>query len=350
LSYHHYLRLEAHAPKAYGSLTPTTRLVAITIASHLNKNKNQYRISAETLSGYARASRAQVDKAIKDLVAAGIFEVSQSGKRSPRNFKLLVECPESCKARPVDHYTKTELRARGADSVALAESEVHSSQELLHSFEPEVHSFDPVIPQNLATNRDDRELDRDINKDDDHFIFSMISKSLKAMEKTGDLSPDHTHLKAVLDSDPGLVITHARRIMETATGNPETYLKSAIKKYPKSLTKKPNSEKDTSIAKPLSQSSLEIHWRDLSDNNPELIEWGSLSNPYKDFLQRITKGVLTITAAKIANKAQHYQLDLSTCQTITQAGELTSKHPDLETQPGLDPQLKAVFLSTGKAL
>jgi hypothetical protein len=123
VSYHHYNRLLDHwqpkrkpegqilafgSKERYESLSPGAVAVAQFVAGHLNKRSNYWEISQKTLEAKLGFTRGTIVKALKDLVAWGVFTRSRANNAKPYNYRLAIECPVDC-ARLADHNTESEL-------------------------------------------------------------------------------------------------------------------------------------------------------------------------------------------------------------------------------------------------
>lgn len=358
MTYHHYRRLSEHWPEATNKLSPAAKLVALTIANHLNLESGRWAISAKTISSWAGGlSRGSIDTAVKKLEALGVFEVSRDSQRKPREFRLLVECSQECD-RIKDHNTPTERQ------LALARPKT-TPTELLNLETPpnelpnlsttELLNLERELPNLLATNK---ELIKINKKDDseDSFEFLFITETLKELNETNQFNSGHALLKAALDSDKELVIERAQEVMAKGTV-PKKYLKASIINHPESLIKrtakddtdnklKTDTQKFMSeLAKQELKKKHASQWNALMKSEPTLLEWDSisdlghpLSGGYLNFLARVCPQTLTTTAAKIVSKASHYDINLYECKSLTEAGERTSEYPDPPTLATLRQQ------------
>jgi hypothetical protein len=344
LTYHHYRRLSEHWPESAKHLRPAATLVALTIASHLNQESSRWAISAKTISTWANGlSRGSIDTAVKQLEALGIFGVSRESQRRPREFKLLVECPQGCE-RAKDHNTPNELKA------ALAKPQTEptempnletTSTEMPNLLATEMPNLEREMPNLLATNKESIEINKKDDKQDS-FEFLFITETLKELNETNQLTSGHALLKEALEDNPELVIERAQEVMAKGTV-PKKYLKASIINHPESLIKKPAQESKTetdswanSLAKQNLKNKHAKQWETLKTNEPTLSEWETIQNDYLgpihlEFLARVCPQSLTSTAAKIVSKAAYYGVSLKDCKSLTQAGELTSEYPDLPT-------------------
>ena len=346
MTYHHYRRLSEHWPENSKHLSPAAKLVALTIANHLNKESGRWALSAKTISSWAGGlSRGSIDTAVKKLEALGLFEVSRDSQRKPREFRLLVECPEGCD-REQDHKTPSER------SKALARPKTEPTElpnlkttpnELPNLLATELPNLERELPNLLATNRELIEINKKDDKQDS-FEFLFITETLKELDETNQFTSGHALLKEALDSDKNSVIERAKAIMsKDGISVPKKYLKSSIINHPESLIKKPAQESKTETDNwPNLQTKQNLknkhakQWEILRANEPTLPEWDSIQNDYLgpthlEFLARVCPQSLTSTAAKVVSKAAYYGVSLKDCKNITQAGELTSEHPDLPT-------------------
>lgn len=358
MTYHHYRRLSEHWPEATNKLSPAAKLVALTIANHLNLESGRWAISAKTISSWAGGlSRGSIDTAVKKLEALGVFEVSRDSQRKPREFRLLVECSQECD-RIKDHNTPTERQ------LALARPKT-TPTELLNLETPptelpnlsttELPNLERELPNLLATNKELIEINK---KDDseDSFEFLFITETLKELNETNQFNSGHALLKAALDSDKELVIERAQEVMAKGTV-PKKYLKASIINHPESLIKRTakddtdnKQQTDTQnfmseLAKQELKKKHASQWNALMKSEPTLLEWDSisdlglpLSGGYLNFLARVCPQTLTTTAAKIVSKASHYGINLFECKSLTEAGERTSEYPDPPTLATLRQQ------------
>lgn len=358
MTYHHYRRLSEHWPENSNHLSPAAKLVALTIANHLNKESGRWAISAKTISSWAGGlSRGSIDTAVKKLEALGLFQVSRDSQRKPREFRLLVECPQGCE-RPKEHNTPSELQT------ALARPQAEPTEmpnlkttpnEMPNLDTTEMPNLERELPNLLATNK---ELIKINKKDDkqDSFEFLFITETLKELNETNQFNSGHALLKAALDNDRELVIERAREVMAKGTV-PKKYLKASIINHPESLIKKTakddtdnKNQTDTQkfmsgLAKQELKRKHASQWAALMINEPTLLEWDSISDSglplsggYLDFLARVCPQTLTSTAAKIVSKASYYRINLFECKSLTEAGERTSEYPDPPTLATLRQQ------------
>jgi hypothetical protein len=346
MSYQHLNRLKAHwleNPNAE-KLSPAQKLVALVIAAAINKKTNHYHLSAETISKQTLLSTGAIDKATPKLEALGFFSVSRAGMRSPKDFRLLVECPETCRARPQDHYTATELRDRPERDLASAgnsipdktESPILSGTEspILEAEFPILEAESPILS---GTNKELIKINKEnINKQD--FEFLVISNTLKELAKRHELTQDHQLLKAALEGNRVEVLARAKEITRTAI-NPKAYLTEITKTSPDSLLKRtPEQVNKTKYSR-----NLKSQYEAYRENEPELISWTELGVSQTNFLERITGATLSLTAANLASKAASRGIDLDTAKSATQANELI-------TDPEKNLDLAVAALARSRAL
>jgi DNA-binding MarR family transcriptional regulator len=316
LTYHHYRRLSEHWPETSSQLRPAAKLVALTIANHLNKDSGRWAMSAKTISEWAGGlSRGSIDTAVKKLEALGLFEVSRDSQRKPRDFRLLVECPQGCE-RLKEHNTPSELQlalARPKAELTELPNLKTTPNELPNLRATELPNLERELPNLLATNK---ELIESNKKDDkqDSFEFLFITETLKELNETNQFQSGHALLKAALDSDRDLVLERAKEVMAKGTV-PKKYLKASIINHPESLIKRPPQDKTPDPTKPkqaffglvfksgVSTGQLEHYWRALQTHT-NLCEWTELSRPQIDFL-----GHLSTEATPLKNTAANLVSD-----------------------------------------
>lgn len=308
MTYHHYRRLSEHWPETSSQLSPAAKLVALTITNHLNKDSGRWAISAKTISTWAGGlSRGSIDTAVKKLEALGLFEVSRDSQRKPREFKLLVECPQGCE-RLKEHNTPAELQ------LALARPKAEPTElpnlktipnQLPNLSATELPNLERELPNLLATNKELIEINKKDDKQDS-FEFLFITETLKELNETNQFTSGHALLKAALDSDRDLVLERAQEVMAKGTV-PKKYLKASIINHPESLIKRP--PQDNTPNKPkqffnglvfksgVSTGQLEHYWRALQAHT-NLCEWAELSGPQINFL-----GLLSTESTPLKNTA-----------------------------------------------
>lgn len=316
MTYHHYRRLSEHWPENSKHLSPAAKLVALTIANHLNKDSGRWAISAKTISTWAGGlSRGSIDTAVKKLEALGLFQVSRDSQRKPREFRLLVECPQGCE-RPKEHNTPSELQA------ALARPQAEPTElpnlkttpnELPNLDTTELPNLERELPNLLATNKELIEINKKDDKQDS-FEFLFITETLKELNETNQFTSGHALLKAALDSDRELVIERAKEVMAKGTV-PKKYLKASIVNHPESLIKRPPQDNTPNPATPkqffnglvfksgVSTGQLEHHWRALQAHT-NLCEWAELSRSQINFL-----GLLSTESTPLKNTAANLVSD-----------------------------------------
>ena len=334
MTYHHTNRLIHHWPgpftdpktKKLRGLSSNEKLVAFLIAQHINLETNHYCLSAETISRYGNGlSRSGIDRAVQNLEAAGVFEITRAGQRSPRDFRLLIECPSDCQAEPSIHYTPQELAARATrpkkpksdkpelDNVLRLER----ATQLPHLATQLPHLADE-LPYLSATNKQTININKEnINNED--FLLLVISESLLEIEKNGLLTPEHQELKTALDSKGTQLLDRATELTRPAK-NPKAYLKATIEKNPLALLATPE----------LNQGKTQRRYEALRPLFPELVSWDLLhaGASQSNFLERVSKTELSVTAAKLASKAAYNGIDLDGVNSITEAAALVEGHQD----------------------
>jgi hypothetical protein len=325
LTYHHYRRLSEHWPESAKHLRPAATLVALTIASHLNQESSRWAISAKTISTWANGlSRGSIDTAVKQLEALGIFGVSRESQRRPREFKLLVECPQGCE-RAKDHNTPNELKA------ALAKPQTEptempnletSSTEMPNLLATEMPNLEREMPNLLATNKESIE----INKKDDienSFEFIFVWETLAALKGANQLRADHALLIEELKTNPQSVIERAKEITAKAT-EPKSYLRGAIMKHPESLIKRSKLDKKPDYTPLIPEARIRSKWESFLINSPELIEFDNLSSSSRKFLQTVAKDseTLTLTSANLATKATRLGFDIGSARSVSEASSI----------------------------
>lgn len=299
MTYHHYRRLSEHWPEATNKLSPAAKLVALTIANHLNLESGRWAISAKTISSWAGGlSRGSIDTAVKKLEALGVFEVSRDSQRKPREFRLLVECSQECD-RIKDHNTPTERQ------LALARPKTPPTEllnletpptELPNLSTTELLNLERELPNLLATNKELIEINK---KDDseDSFEFLFITETLKELNETNQFNSGHALLKAALDSDRELVIERAQEVMAKGTV-PKKYLKASIINHPESLIKRPPQDKTQTeqklpkarfglmLSNGFTTGQLQHHWREIQAHT-DLCDWEELDKGAMYFLSQL---------------------------------------------------------------
>lgn len=350
MTYHHYRRLSEHWPETSSQLRPAAKLVALTIANHLNKDSGRWAMSAKTISEWAGGlSRGSIDTAVKKLEALGLFEVSRDSQRKPRDFRLLVECPQGCE-RLKEHNTPSELQlalARPKAELTELPNLKTTPNELPNLRATELPNLERELPNLLATNKELIEINKKDDKQDS-FEFLFITETLKELDETNQFQSGHALLKAALDSDRDLVLERAKEVMAKGTV-PKKYLKASIINHPESLIKRPAQDTNATgqkteaqrymeeLAKQQLKGKLERQWAELMTNEPTLLSWDSVLSQYLgqsqiNFLAQVCPQGLTLTAAKIVSKASYYDIDLHNCKSLTQAGDKTADHPDPPTR------------------
>jgi hypothetical protein len=346
MSYQHLNRLKAHwleNPNAE-KLSPAQKLVALVIAAAINKKTNHYHLSAETISKQTLLSTGAIDKATPKLEALGFFSVSRAGKRSPKDFRLLVECPETCQARPQDHYTASELREReltNADNPTLDKNEslILSGTEspILEAESPILEAESPILS---GTNKELIKINKEnINKEKElDFFLLVVSNALKEMALTQEYTKDHELLQSALEGNRVEVLERTKEITGTAT-NPEAYLTQIVKTSPKSLLKRTSEQ----VHKAKHPRNLRPQYEAYREHTPELMSWNNLGISQVNFLERTTGDTLAINSATAASEATTKRINLDSAKSLSEALELIAK-------PEQDLDLAVAALARSRAL
>ena len=329
MTYHHYNRLEAHWAENPNSkkLTATQTLVALVIAQHINGGSNHYHLSAKTLSKYTGRSTSSIDTATAALEALGFFAVSRVGKRSPKDFRLLIECPQTCTASATDHYTETELQEHPERwNKALPKQDSYKTEYLnpegTESPNPQSEYPNPEgteYPNPRGTNKELIKKNKEnINKKD--FEILVISNALKELALDSEYTKDHELLQSALEGNRVEVLERAKEITGTAI-NPEPYLTQIVKTSPKSLLKR-TSEQAHKAKYPRD---LRPQYEAYREHTPELISWNDLGTSQVSFLERATGDTLSITSATAASEASNKRINLDSAKSLSEALELIAK-------------------------
>ena len=354
MTYHHYNRLEAHWAENPNSkkLTATQTLVALVIAQHINSGTNHYHLSAKTLSKYTNRSTSSIDTATAALEALGFFSVSRAGMRSPKDFRLLIECPKTCTASATDHYTETELqehperwhKALEPQSPKLRNEELDKTEypnprseyrnpEGTEYTNPEGTEY----PNPRGTNKELIKKNKEYIHIGD-FEILVISNALKELALSNEYTKDHELLQSALEGNRVEVLERAKEITRTAT-NPEAYLTQIIKTSPKSLLKRTSEQ----VHKAKNPRNLKPQYEAYREHTPELMSWETLGSSQINFLERTVKDTLSIDSAKAATEATTKDINLDTAKSLTQALELIAK-------PEQDLDLAVATLARTRAL
>jgi hypothetical protein len=329
MTYHHYNRLEAHWAENPNSkkLTPVQTLVALVIANHINGSSNHYHLSAKTLSKYTNRSTSSIDTATVALEALGFFAVSRVGKRSPKDFRLLVECPKTCTASATDHYTETELQERPERwNKALPKQDSYKTEypnsegtEYPNSRSEYPNSEGTEYPNSRGTNKELIKKNKEnINKTD--FEILVISNALKDLALSNQYTKDHELLQSALEGNQLETLEVARDKAKTAT-HPEAYLTQIVKTNPLSLLKRTSEQ----VHKAKHPRNLRPQYEAIKEHTPELTSWENLGSSQVNFLERTTGDTLSISAAKAATEATTKDINLDTAKSLSQALELIAK-------------------------
>jgi hypothetical protein len=331
MAYQHLNRLQAHWGEflAETKLSGDQRAIALVIASRINQETNHYHLSAKTLSKYTLSSPTTIYTATAKLEALGLFEITRAGKRSPKDFRLLLECPETCQARAIDHYTETELQERPErwNKAAPKQEQLNDYQtEYTNSRGTEYTNLEseytnPRLTEYTNPRLTNKELIKknkeNINKNE--FEILVISNALKDLAKSNQYTKEHELLQTALEGNRVEVLERAQEITKTAT-NPEPYLTQIIKTNPLSLLKKTSEQ----VHKAKHPRNLKSQYETYRENEPELISWTELGTSQTNFLERITGATLSLTAAHQASKATIRGIDLDTAKSSLEASEIIS--------------------------
>jgi hypothetical protein len=307
-------------------------------------------MSAKTISEWAGGlSRGSIDTAVKKLEALGLFQVSRDSQRKPREFRLLVECPQGCE-RPKEHNTPSELQTAlarpKADTTELPNLKT-TPNELPNLDTTELPNLERELPNLLATNKELIEINKKDDKQDS-FEFLFITETLKELNETNQFNSGHALLKAALDSDRDLVLERAQEVMAKGTV-PKKYLKASIINHPESLIKRPPQDNTQTDPKPrkafwvglqlangFTTGRLEHHWREIQAHT-DLCEWEELSHQARYFLSQLATESTPIknTAANLVSdsvreglKFAEYRNEPNTIapRTLTELAECLNAH------------------------
>lgn len=334
MTYHHTNRLTSHWPGPFTDpktgklrrLSSNEKLVALLITQHINIDTNHYCLSSETIRRYGDGlSRSGIDRAVQNLAAAGVFEITRAGQRSPRDFTLLIECPEECQAEPKWHYTPQELETRPKHRSGDNRLRLDRATQLPHLATELPHLADE-LPHLSATNKQTINRNKEnINNED--FLLLVIDESLSEIERNGLLTPEHLELKTALEGKGAQLLDRANELTRPAK-NPKAYLKATIEKNPLALLVTPE----------LNQGKTQRRYETLRPLFPELVSWDLLhaGASQSNFLERVSKNELSVTAAKLASKAAYNGIDLDGANSITEAAALVEglqdpPNPEAET-------------------
>jgi hypothetical protein len=328
MSYQHLNRLKAHWLENPNSekLSPAQKLVALVIAAAINKKTNHYHLSAETISKQTLLSTGAIDKATPKLESLGFFSVSRAGMRSPKDFRLLVECPETCQARPQDHYTASELRERELTKADNSTLDKNESPILSGTESPILEAEFPILeaefPILSGTNKELIKINKEnINKEKElDFYLLVISNALKELALSQEYTKDHELLQSALEGNRVEVLERAREITGTAT-NPEPYLTQITKTSPNSLLKRTSEQ----VHKAKYPRNLKSQYEAYREHTPELMNWNLLLPSQVSFLERTTGETLSITSATAASEATNKGINLDSAKSLSEALELITK-------------------------
>ena len=332
MTYHHTNRLEAHWADFLGEtkLSGDQRAIALVIANHINKETNHYHLSAKTLSKYSLSSLTTIYKATAKLEELGLFKITRAGKRSPKDFRLLLECPETCQARAIDHYTETELQER-PERWHKAASGVQKPEAYQTEYtNPEGTEYtnlnseytNPRLTEYTNPRLTNKELIKknkeNINKND--FEILVISNALKELALANEYTKEHELLQTALEGNRVEVLERAQEITKTAT-NPEPYLTQIVKSSPNSLLKRTPEQ----LHKAKHPRNLKLQYEAIKEHTPELTDWHNLRSSQISFLEKTTGDTLSITSAKVASEATNKGIDLDSATNLQEALDLIAK-------------------------
>jgi hypothetical protein len=353
MTYHHYNRLEAHWAENPNSkkLTPTQTLVAGVIALHINSGTNHYHLSAETLSKYTNRSTSSIDTATTALEALGFFTITRAGKRSPKDFRLLIECPETCQAKATDHYTETELQER-PERWHKAASDVQKPKAYKTEYPnpegteyPNPRSEYPnpegtEYPNPRGTNKELIKKNKEnINKEKElDFYLLVISNALKDLARRGNQTKDHELLQTALEGNQVEILERAKEINKPAR-YPVEHLTEIVKTNPTALLKRTSEQ----VHKAKYPRNLRAQYEAIREHTPELVDWHSLRSSQVNFLERTTGDTLSITSATTASEATKKGIDLDGANSLQEALDLIAK-------PQQDLDLAVATLARARAL
>jgi len=239
MAFQHSNRLTAHwQPK---HLTGNAKAVAQYLASNIQSKgeyAGRYFHSGEKIAEALGISLKTTYKAIGQLLAIGLFdyETIHRGSRL-RTYSLALECPNDCQA--TNHYTKLEKALRAP--LALAE--------VLEPLGNSDYIDTPLIGNSDYTYREllNREIDIDIETLSGFDYETIYLKAIsEALASVADKTANHITLLALIQKQPGLVVSKAKEILaKHSHKHPEAYLSKIAKKTPESLLE----TSDTSEAK-----------------------------------------------------------------------------------------------------
>jgi hypothetical protein len=350
MSYQHANRLKAHWGEFLGEtkLSGDQRLIADTIAQHINSETNHYHLSAKTLEKLTLSSQSTIYAATPKLEALGLFEITRAGKRSPKDFRLLVECPETCQARAIDHYTETELKERPErwnkatpkQEKSKAYQNEYTDARSTEYTNPRTEYTDARSTEYTDARRTNKELIKknkeNINKTD--FEILVITNALKELALSNEYTKDHELLQSALEGNRVEVLERAKEITGTAT-NPEPYLTQIVKTSPKSLLKRTSEQ----VHKAKHPRNLRPQYEAYREHTPELMSWNNLGISQVNFLERTTGDTLAINSATAASEATTKRINLDSAKSLSEALELIAK-------PEQDLDLAVAALARSRAL
>jgi hypothetical protein len=178
------------------------------------------------------------------------------------------------------------------------------------------------------------------NKEDEaiSFEFLIISETLQHLKETNKFNSGHAELSEALETNPQFVIDRAKAILnKEGIQNPKSYLKGSITNHPGSLIQRPSKATEVNtftdeLKQEKHRSRLRQQYEKFYQDNPdELITLDPHEQVWK-FLEQVCPTDITITAARVASKAAYYGVNINSCKSITEAGEITAEYENLPSQ------------------
>jgi hypothetical protein len=206
------------------------------------------------------------------------------------------------------------------------------------------------MPNLQATNKESIKTN---NKDEaDSFEFLLMSETLQHLKETNKFNSGHAELSEALQDKPQFVIDRARAILnKEGIQNPKSYLKGSITNHPGSLIQRPGKDEikgfTSELEKQHQDKRIKRQYEKFYQDNPdELIELSPYDSVWL-FLLKVCPTDLTITAARVASKAAYYGVNINSCKSLTQAGEITAHY---EKVPGEQERARRSKEAKRKAL
>ena len=206
MSYHHLNRFREHY--AQKTLSVAARVIARDLASAIPKElgARPFGASRNYWADLSGLTHKTTDRALEELVTAGVFTVTKKGKRSPRVFALAVECPEGC-SRLEEHNTPQELAARKLPELPLEEAlELPTSEIELPT------SLAAQLPTSLATNK--QLINNSINQETERELVQLVRKLLAPHLAIAHPKTAHLDLMETLSEFPKLCEEHLAYLLE----------------------------------------------------------------------------------------------------------------------------------------